>query len=77
MLDEVLNAIEEYANASLDGQLDPQIEQIKKELEKLSDRDIEEMRKTTNPLEWVKLFLSALTLGKQLRDMIRDVRNLP
>jgi hypothetical protein len=76
MLDEVLNAIEEYANASLDGQLDPQIEQIKKELEKLSDRDIEEMRKTTNPLEWVKLFLSAFTLGKQLRDLIRDARNL-
>lgn len=75
---EVFAAIEGSAHAALDGQSGPQADQLKKEMEKLSESDVEEMKKAkVSPARWAELFLSALALGKKLRDVIRDVRKLP
>jgi len=75
---EVFAAIEGSAIAALDGQSGPQIDQLKKELEKLGENDVEEMKKAkVPPAKWAELFLASLALGKKVRDVIRDVRKLP
>lgn len=75
---EVFAALEGGAHAALDGQTGPQVEQLKKEMEKLSESDVEEMKKArVSPARWAELFVTGLALGKKLRDVIRDVRKLP
>lgn len=75
---EVFAAIEGAAHAALDGQSGPQADQLKKEMEKLSESDVEEMKKArVSPAQWAELFLAGLALGKKVRDVIRDVRKLP
>lgn len=75
---EVFAAIEGAAHAALDGESGPQIGRLKQELEKLSASDVEEMKRAkVSPARWAELFLSALALGKKVRDVIRDVRKLP
>jgi len=75
---EVFAAIEGSAHAALDGAAGTQVDRLKQELEKLSASDLEDMQKArVSPARWAELFLSALALGKKVRDVIRDVRKLP
>jgi hypothetical protein len=75
---ELFAAIEGGAMAALNGEDTPKAELLKKELEKLSEHDVEEMKKVKiSPARWAEILISAVTLGKQLRSVIRELRKTP
>lgn len=77
MTNELFSAIEGGALAALNGDTGPDAERIRKELEKLSDSDVAELKRARiSPAQWAELLLAGAALGKKLRDILRGARKL-